>query len=319
MNTGGDWNQQARFRSTTINESAAVPPMYILIKDHKKPGPNGVPRTRPVVSGNSGMNVHLNNTLSEIVEPIARLAADSAEVISTEDSSRIIDDTNMKLKEGMDGETADDSFSDTEIEYYKCSSISPNQSENRRRVKAGRRLTLRDWLIKGPSQAGNRNQSQGVNPPMIQVNPTGKRAGNLNPVNSHLKLNLPRQPSVTNTDRKCDHVVTTKCDQCDSIPQLHLQGAQAVRDQPPQLSSGQADTSEEEGGRGEGCPRVQPGAQQPVEGCPREQPVAQQPGEGPGPPLRPKAHLIGRDREDKSSTMRSQEQRAGQVMWSVYR
>ena len=98
LNNGEDWSHQDRFRSTTINNSAAVLPLYILVKDHKPPRPDGIPKTRPVVSGNQGMTVHLNNTLSDLIEPIVALAEDSAEVISTEDSLRKIDDANERLK-----------------------------------------------------------------------------------------------------------------------------------------------------------------------------------------------------------------------------
>ena len=40
------------------------------------------------------MNVHLNNHLSQLIEPIADAARDSVKVISTEDSLRRIDDYN---------------------------------------------------------------------------------------------------------------------------------------------------------------------------------------------------------------------------------
>ena len=94
---GRNWRHESRFRSMTINKSAAIPPLYCLIKDHKAVGEGGIPRTRPVVSGNLGMNVHLNNHLSDLIEPIANLARESCKAISTEESLRILDDTNKTL------------------------------------------------------------------------------------------------------------------------------------------------------------------------------------------------------------------------------
>ena len=105
MRVGEDWEHQSRIRSTTLNDTAAVPPMYPLIKDHKKPGEGGIPRTRPVVAGNKGMNLHLNELLSDILEPIVALAKENYEAISTEDSLRSIDDMNQVLRErGQDRE-----------------------------------------------------------------------------------------------------------------------------------------------------------------------------------------------------------------------
>jgi hypothetical protein len=56
---GKNWNHQDRLRETMINNSLAVCPLYLLFKDHK--GWNwgkGAPPTRPVASGNRGMNLH---------------------------------------------------------------------------------------------------------------------------------------------------------------------------------------------------------------------------------------------------------------------
>ena len=84
---GDNWNHGERMRETVINHSLAVCPMYLLYKDHKgwdiSKGP--IPPTRPVASGNRGMNMHLSGILSNILEPIAEGVRDSREVISTED------------------------------------------------------------------------------------------------------------------------------------------------------------------------------------------------------------------------------------------
>ena len=58
--------------------------MKLLVKDHKKMGEDGLPPTRPVVSASGGMNVAFSNLLSDILEPIARAAKNTGEVISSE-------------------------------------------------------------------------------------------------------------------------------------------------------------------------------------------------------------------------------------------
>ena len=56
---GQTWDQVERVRETLINGSMAVCPMYLLYKDHKgwKWEDGGVPPTRPIASGNQGMNL----------------------------------------------------------------------------------------------------------------------------------------------------------------------------------------------------------------------------------------------------------------------
>ena len=84
---GEKWGHTSRFRETMLNNSLTVCPMYLLYKDHKgwdlSKGP--VPPTRPVASGNRGMNMHLSELLSEVLEPVADGVEDTYEVISTED------------------------------------------------------------------------------------------------------------------------------------------------------------------------------------------------------------------------------------------
>ena len=84
---GAEWGHSDRMRETMLNNSLSLCPLYLLFKDHKgwslAKGP--VPPTRPVASGNRGMNMHLSEILSEILEPIADEAKNTCEVISTED------------------------------------------------------------------------------------------------------------------------------------------------------------------------------------------------------------------------------------------
>ena len=84
---GAEWGHSDRMRETMLNNSLSLCPLYLLYKDHKgwtwEKGP--VPPTRPVASGNRGMNMHLSEILSDILEPVADGVADTCEVISTED------------------------------------------------------------------------------------------------------------------------------------------------------------------------------------------------------------------------------------------
>ena len=85
---GEDHSHQSRIRGTTINKDYQVPE-----------GENGVPKTRPVVSGNRGMNSHLNNIISPMLQQIGKEAPDTVAVISTEHMLQKIDKLNEKLTE----------------------------------------------------------------------------------------------------------------------------------------------------------------------------------------------------------------------------
>ena len=50
LNMGGTWGQTDRFRKTTVNETANVPPLYLFLKDHKVMKEGKLPKTRPVCS-----------------------------------------------------------------------------------------------------------------------------------------------------------------------------------------------------------------------------------------------------------------------------
>ena len=70
-----------------MNNSLSLCPLYLLYEDHKgwtcEKGP--VPPTRPVDSGNRGMNMHLSEILSDSLEPVADGLENTCEVVSTED------------------------------------------------------------------------------------------------------------------------------------------------------------------------------------------------------------------------------------------
>ena len=95
---GSDWQHEGRVRETMVNNSLAVAPLYLLYKDHKGwTWERGTPPpTRPVASGNRGMNLHLSEVVSSILEPVANTMPDTAEVISCEDMKSRWDRLNEK-------------------------------------------------------------------------------------------------------------------------------------------------------------------------------------------------------------------------------
>ena len=68
------------------------------VKDHKPVQPDGTPKTRAVVSSQNGMNFHLSNLVSQILEPLADDVG-KHEGISSEDLLANIDDINIKMKD----------------------------------------------------------------------------------------------------------------------------------------------------------------------------------------------------------------------------
>ena len=75
--------------------------MALLVKDHKTwrlDSDTPVP-SRPVVSGNRGINTHLSELISEILEPMV-LEMGGGEVASTEEALHAIDEVNKKIIPG---------------------------------------------------------------------------------------------------------------------------------------------------------------------------------------------------------------------------
>ena len=92
LDMGADWKHQDRLRETQINKSQCVAPFYLLVKDHK----SGPLSTRPVCGAVNGMDVHLSNILSPIIETVADEMRNKDEVISTDDALSRIDSFNGK-------------------------------------------------------------------------------------------------------------------------------------------------------------------------------------------------------------------------------
>ena len=96
---GQVWKHEDRIRESCIQHTCTIPPMYLLVKDHKKTKEGDLPATRPVVSGTSGMGLSMSNILSDMVESLANMRPDTIEVISTEDLLSRVNDYNEKYAE----------------------------------------------------------------------------------------------------------------------------------------------------------------------------------------------------------------------------
>ena len=84
---GSHWKHGYRCRETMMGESQSVCPLSLLFKDHKGwvAGGGSKPPTRPVAGGHLGINLHISEIVSEILDPVVELVMNGREVISTED------------------------------------------------------------------------------------------------------------------------------------------------------------------------------------------------------------------------------------------
>ena len=87
---GSMHKHEDRIRSSCLSNAISTANMYLLVKDHKQPSPDGTPKSRPVVSDCSGMGVHLSNLLSSYLEPISESIRDGIDVVSTEDALNFV-------------------------------------------------------------------------------------------------------------------------------------------------------------------------------------------------------------------------------------
>ena len=78
------------------NEGGA--PLYLLSKDHKPCGPDGLPKTRPVCGSRAGLDYQVQNLLSDVLEPVALQMKDKINAISTEDFISKCESLNRVLK-----------------------------------------------------------------------------------------------------------------------------------------------------------------------------------------------------------------------------
>ena len=95
---GKDCKHESRWRESMLSSSLESCPLWLLYKDHKNwtSSKGGAPPTRPVMGGNTGMNTHLSEILSWLLEPLANsMLEKSSEVISDEDLKFKIDKLNQ--------------------------------------------------------------------------------------------------------------------------------------------------------------------------------------------------------------------------------
>ena len=95
---GKMWDQQDRVRETMLGGSLTTCPVGLLYKDHKgwTPAKGGVPPTRHVVGGHVGINMHLSEIVSDIIESCVEYIPGGCEVISTEDFLAQVEDVNTE-------------------------------------------------------------------------------------------------------------------------------------------------------------------------------------------------------------------------------
>ena len=89
-----------RMSTNLITSDLQLPEMAILVQDHKTwdfDSGAAVP-SRPIVSGNSTINTHLSELISEIVEPLA-LNMNGCEIQSSEEALSLIDKCNEQITE----------------------------------------------------------------------------------------------------------------------------------------------------------------------------------------------------------------------------
>ena len=69
---GKYWDHSQRIRETTMGEGLSIGPLSLLFKDHKgwSPTEGTAPPTRPVVGGHLGVNLHISELVSEIIDPV---------------------------------------------------------------------------------------------------------------------------------------------------------------------------------------------------------------------------------------------------------
>ena len=97
---GSRWEHTDRIRETMLGEGMATCPVTLLFKDHKnwKSGTTTIPPTKHVAGGHLGMNLHLSEVVSDILEPLVGTLEEGEEVISTEDLLAKIDKLNILME-----------------------------------------------------------------------------------------------------------------------------------------------------------------------------------------------------------------------------
>ena len=84
-----------------LSSWACDPPVLrATAKTHKPPDKQGLPKSRPIVGASRGLTTPLGETLSDLIEPVAKARTKQWEAQATEEVLRKIQETNTKLEEG---------------------------------------------------------------------------------------------------------------------------------------------------------------------------------------------------------------------------
>ena len=93
---GKSWNHTSRVRESLLGDALATCPLSLLYKDRKgwTSDMGTCPPTRAVAGGHLGMNLHLSEVVSDLVEPLVDKYVGGRENISTEDLIARVDSLN---------------------------------------------------------------------------------------------------------------------------------------------------------------------------------------------------------------------------------
>ena len=138
---GTNWNHCERVAGSMDDNSEAVAPLYLLIKDHKgwKEEDKIPPPSRPVCSGNNGINKHLSELVSYVLEPLAH-TLDGAEIDSTGGMLEKVEKLNKRLQKG-EVENIPDMKEEINIHKRMNEKEIFNKKLKERRVECLRKLT----------------------------------------------------------------------------------------------------------------------------------------------------------------------------------
>ena len=98
----GEWpgdRKKARCYDNVSSWACDPPVMRCLPKTHKPLGPNGIPKSRPVVGASKGITTAIGDLISDIIEPLAKVEPEKTEAQSTEELLRGIQEANKTLQE----------------------------------------------------------------------------------------------------------------------------------------------------------------------------------------------------------------------------
>ena len=97
---GENWGHEDRVRETIMGEALQVCPIQLLYKDHKGwvKSMGKIPPTRQVAGGHRGINLHLSELVSDLMEPMVGAIKGGREAISTEDMVAKVEGVNKNME-----------------------------------------------------------------------------------------------------------------------------------------------------------------------------------------------------------------------------